>query len=91
MAQVLFEPQMNHDVADTVRSSRDSTCDDPTDAKLSVADDTENDQSSPKLSAQACSTGERPGGPGAFQGWSSRIFLLRGLSGGAENKTQKVT
>ena len=89
MAQVLFEPQMNHDVADTVRTSRDSTCDDTNDARLSVADDTESDQSSPKLSAQACSKGERPGGRGAFQGSSSTILLLRGLSGSAEIKHRK--
>ena len=88
MAQVLFEAQKNHVVADTVRSSRDSTCGDTNDVRLSVADDTGSDQSSPKLSAQACSTGERPGGPGAFQGSNSTIFLLRGLSGGAENRTQ---
>ena len=75
MAQVLFEPQMNHVVADKVRTGRDSTCDDTNDVRLSVADDTGTDQSSPKLSAKACSKGERPGGPGAFQGCESALFL----------------
>ena len=81
MAQVLVELQMNHDVADTVRTSRDSTCDDTKGVRLSVADDTGSDQSSPILNAKASSKGEMPGGPGAFQGSSSTILLLRGLSG----------
>ena len=48
MAQVLFEPQMNHDVAHTVRTSRDSTCNDTNDVRLSAADHTGSDQSSPE-------------------------------------------
>ena len=51
----------------------------------------ESDQSSPKMSAQASSKDERPDGPGAFQGLNSIFFLLRGLSGGAENKARKMT
>ena len=81
LAEVLLELQMSHDMADTVRTGRDSTCDDTNNVRLSVADDTGGGQSSPKLNAKTCSTGERPGGPGAFQGSSSAILLLRGLSG----------
>ena len=59
MAQVLFEPQMKHGAADTVRTGRDSTRDDTNDVRLSVADDTGSDKSSPKLSAKDYSKGAR--------------------------------
>ena len=90
MAPVLFEPQMNDDVADTVRTSRDSRCGGTNDVSLSVADDSGSSQSSPKLSAKACSKKVKGQAVQVLsKGRAQQSFSCADCLGSAENKHRK--